>query len=316
MFRFNTDAIEPRHRFEFWADTVNRSYTPLQMEPAGEAPFRGEIAIESVGGFEIVLAGGAGHRTRRTQAEIARSSEHFYVATLHLTGQTTFVTPKDQVQLKRGDLLFIDTMHEIGFDLSQPYRSLQVKFPKDWIDSRIARPEHLTSSVLSRDNPWARLFAGYLTAGFRVADKLPASAAEMYGQHLTELLVEAFATSEPAGTPALAAKRAALYMRARRAIAMRLGESHLSPRIIANDVGISTRSLHRVFAEYGETVMQRVMCERVECAARLLAFTGARRRTITDIAFACGFNDLTHFGRIFAERMGVPPSQWRKQSLS
>jgi len=54
MFRFNTDAIEPCYRFEFWADTVNRSYTPLQMEPAGEVPFRGEIAIESVGGFKIV----------------------------------------------------------------------------------------------------------------------------------------------------------------------------------------------------------------------------------------------------------------------
>jgi len=46
-----------------------------------------------------------------------------------------------------------------------------------------------------------------------------------------------------------------------------------------------------------------------------LASPHARRRTITEIAFACGFNDLSHFGRVFAERMGMTPSQWRKNLL-
>src|SRR4051794_4548636 len=36
-------------------------------------------------------------------------------------------------------------------------------------------------------------------------------------------------------------------------------------------------------------------------AARLLSAPEAADRSITDIAFACGFNDSSHFGRVFAE---------------
>jgi AraC family transcriptional regulator, positive regulator of tynA and feaB len=54
--------------------------------------------------------------------------------------------------------------------------------------------------------------------------------------------------------------------------------------------------------------------ERVSRAAKLLADPRAGHRSITEIAFACGFSDNTHFGRVFATRMGVTPTQWRPKS--
>jgi AraC family transcriptional activator of tynA and feaB len=35
-------------------------------------------------------------------------------------------------------------------------------------------------------------------------------------------------------------------------------------------------------------------------------------RSIMDVAFACGFNDISHFGRLFARKFGMTPSQWRR----
>jgi AraC family L-rhamnose operon transcriptional activator RhaR len=52
----------------------------------------------------------------------------------------------------------------------------------------------------------------------------------------------------------------------------------------------------------------------VSRAARLLSAPEAADRSITDIAFACGFNDSSHFGRVFASQMGMAPSRWRKQA--
>jgi AraC-like DNA-binding protein len=49
----------------------------------------------------------------------------------------------------------------------------------------------------------------------------------------------------------------------------------------------------------------------VNRAARLLSAPEAADRSITDIAFACGFNDSSHFGRVFAARRGMTPSRWR-----
>ena len=54
--------------------------------------------------------------------------------------------------------------------------------------------------------------------------------------------------------------------------------------------------------------------ERVNRAERLLAAPEAADRSITDIAFACGFNDSGHFGRVFAARVGMAPSRRRKKT--
>jgi len=56
--------------------------------------------------------------------------------------------------------------------------------------------------------------------------------------------------------------------------------------------------------------MKRVLLERVNRAGRLLDSPQARGRTVTRIAFACGFDDLSHFGRVFEAQFGMPPSRW------
>jgi AraC-like DNA-binding protein len=59
---------------------------------------------------------------------------------------------------------------------------------------------------------------------------------------------------------------------------------------------VSTRSLARVFAERGTTIMRGVFDERIGQAMKLPASTQAAHRSITEIAFACGFSDSSHFG--------------------
>jgi len=111
-----------------------------------------------------------------------------------------------------------------------------------------------------------------------------------------------------------AARSADLYARAGRLIALRFDDPDLASGEIAQRLGVSLRLLQKVFAERGETVMGQLWEERVSRAARVLSAPKAADRSITDIAFACGFNDSSHFGRVFAGRMGMAPSRWRKQA--
>jgi AraC-like DNA-binding protein len=60
--------------------------------------------------------------------------------------------------------------------------------------------------------------------------------------------------------------------------------------------------------------MKFILAERLKGAARLLAAPEAAHRSVTDIAFSCGFNDSSHFGRVFAAKMGVTPTEWRRQA--
>ena len=103
-----------------------------------------------------------------------------------------------------------------------------------------------------------------------------------------------------------------MYRDACRVIELRFRDPDLTPDQIARELHISTRSLSRLFAAHHETVMRRVFDVRIRHAMKLLA--APAHRSITEIAFACGFNDISHFGRAFAVRVQRTPSEWRQHN--
>jgi AraC-like DNA-binding protein len=54
--------------------------------------------------------------------------------------------------------------------------------------------------------------------------------------------------------------------------------------------------------------MKQALAERVKQAATLLAYPVVAYRTVTDIAYSCGFSDSSHFGRVVAAQMMVTPT--------
>jgi AraC family transcriptional activator of tynA and feaB len=96
-------------------------------------------------------------------------------------------------------------------------------------------------------------------------------------------------------------------------IALEFGDPALTPDRVASRLHVSTRTLARLFSGHDKTIMRCIYDERIRRAARLLGDAGASHRSVTDVAFACGFNDVSHFGRVFADRMHMTPSRWRQQ---
>jgi AraC family transcriptional regulator len=76
---------------------------------------------------------------------------------------------------------------------------------------------------------------------------------------------------------------------------------------LAERAALSPFHFHRVFrAVVGETLAQFVLRVRLERALQMLSH--GPRRTLTQIALACGFSSSSHFSRSFKQRYGVPPS--------
>jgi AraC-like DNA-binding protein len=215
------------------------------------------------------------------------------------------------VQLAPGDVLITDSRHEFMFDLRSPARRLVIQLPAAQLDGRVVNPEALAGAVF-RDGPLARLWARNLAAGFALSGELSAPAAALFARHCVELLTELVGESAGEHGALSEAAGGAVYFNACRVIAARLDDPSLTPVAIARAVGVSSRTLARAFAARGEAVMRRVFDERIAHAARLLASPQHADRSITDVAFSCGFNDLSHFGRLFARKAGMAPSQWRR----
>ena len=88
--------------------------------------------------------------------------------------------------------------------------------------------------------------------------------------------------------------------------------SEIGLEVAAEQAGLSPFHFLRLFsAVLGVTPHQYLVRSRLRHGARLLT---EEDRTITDVAYDIGFNDLSNFVRTFHRAAGVSPLQFRKAS--
>jgi transcriptional regulator GlxA family with amidase domain len=93
----------------------------------------------------------------------------------------------------------------------------------------------------------------------------------------------------------------------------RLGDPGLTPQRIADAHGISLRSLQVLFERKGLRVAEWIRDERLARCRDALAQPGWDGRII-DVALQWGFNNPSHFSRLFRQRFGRAPRQVRAQA--
>jgi AraC family chitin signaling transcriptional activator len=91
-------------------------------------------------------------------------------------------------------------------------------------------------------------------------------------------------------------------------IKLRYSESDLSVDSLADAMCVSRATLsRRTKAILGKTPIELLNEFRLNEAMRMLK-GGRNSQTVSDVAFASGFNDLAYFSKRFKERFGVSPS--------
>ena len=98
-----------------------------------------------------------------------------------------------------------------------------------------------------------------------------------------------------------------LYTRALAFIASHLEDPTLTQEAVASHLGISARYLRRLFASNNTTFSHYLLERRLRLAHRLLSQSKDSRGRVSRIAYACGFNNCSHFTRVFNDRYGAPP---------
>ena len=94
-------------------------------------------------------------------------------------------------------------------------------------------------------------------------------------------------------------------------INQQLSDPALGPGEIAAAVNISRRYLHKLFEGEHRTVSLYVKELRLERLRRDLLDPRLADRSVSAIAFGCGFGDLSGFNRSFKDAYGVSPSEMR-----
>ena len=93
-----------------------------------------------------------------------------------------------------------------------------------------------------------------------------------------------------------------------------LRDPELSPASVAAGLRISPRYLRTLFAGRGEKASTYIVRRRLEECAKQLRNPSWAGHTLTEIAFAWGFNSAAHFTRTFHEHFGMAPRNYRRSA--
>ena len=110
--------------------------------------------------------------------------------------------------------------------------------------------------------------------------------------------------------------RSALLYRLKAHIRAHLADPKLCLATTAAALGISPRYVNDLLSDENTSFQRHVLTERLAHCERDLSSPMLAHRHVSEIAFAWGFNDLSHFGRVFREHYGMSPRDWRQSKLT
>ncbi len=153
------------------------------------------------------------------------------------------------------------------------------------------------------------LMAHAKTVGSMLKDLTPAgvqAARDALIELFKGVLNEGIDSQEPRLAPALA-------QAAKDIVDRHLADPDLSPAILARELNVSVRTLHRAFAACGESVTGYIRRRRLQQArAELTSPHG--RPSLSEIAAHWQFADSSHFIRAFKKQYGQTPAQFAQSS--
>jgi AraC family transcriptional regulator, positive regulator of tynA and feaB len=304
----------PRLHFEEWRAFL-RASCGNQPEVIDVSAFAGWVRPLNVCGLAAAAlkidCGIAGmefdrsaYRSERSHRDARCAGADYYYAVFQVAGRSVLTQNDEIAQLAVGDVALLDAARPAAC-FADHSQWLRLQLPRQSLIAHLGF-EPQGGLYARAATPAARLLFDLVQDADKV-DASVSSAADSYMQlAIYDLIGALFAPSDPSPLSRHADK---LFARIRGVVKDGFADPDFSPREVAAEAGISLRYLQKLFTARGSTCSEFIYALRLDHAARLLhrrASLGTSQ-PLSEIAYACGFRDYTHFARKFRQRFGCPP---------
>ena len=212
------------------------------------------------------------------------------------------------VLLEPGSLAIWHTSQSLGFQVVEPLRKFTFLFDEAELAASLPRSPELCCGVVKRESPLGPLLDGYFRGLIGELDTLPSRYHESAIAMTREIVAKALRAEQAA---VALGPGEVLFARIVEHIERSLHDSTMSPETLAAAHGISLRYLHLLFSRHDLQVASWIRQRRLERCREALG-TDPEPVNITNIALKWGFNDSSHFSRLFSKAFGVSPKVYRR----
>ncbi|MBK6360070.1 MAG: helix-turn-helix domain-containing protein [Comamonadaceae bacterium] len=308
----STDDLTPRDRAPQWREWVYRHFGGLDSDLYGDTDFDGHMASSRAGDVILTRLEANRHRVLRTP-HMARGSETGYLKIVApWQGSASVEQHSRQAGARSGGWVIYDTTGSYAIANPEHVEHLIVMLPKEQMVERGVKLDELMARQVGAARGISRVALDTMRSTWQELPNMSEDAARGAGELIMQLV--RLSLLELAGQATAVTQREALKDRILTYVARNLRDPLLSIDRIAQALNCSKRHLHNAFADGDETLASTILRLRLDACIRDLRHDAQDARAITDIALSWGFNNLSHFSRVFREHTGVSPSEYRTAS--
>lgn len=289
---FKTDLAPPARRIAWWNDLAVATFGDISINPTREG-FRAQMQRTRLG--ELMLA-----TMTSSPASVQGGQSHTHQGwflLLNKQGVSRCQQAGTTAVLEPGELTLLNSAEQYVIDFSQSNQTTVLYLPT--LPDHLKPETHLAKKHTAQESA---LLASFMQRLSELAE------GDVESLSMTRLALELMTLTWPARRTETRQSMEKWRQRVMERVQRRLDEPALDAEMLAQDLGISPRFVHLVFASMGETPAQYILEQRLIRAEALLQ---QRAHSITAVALQTGFNDLSHFCRCFKRRYGQSARQFR-----
>ncbi|MGH6709613.1 MAG: helix-turn-helix domain-containing protein [Bradyrhizobium sp.] len=314
---WHSDVVAERNQFASWREAVCQHVYALTPERENRRDFRGKISAGRFGGLDIFELDCEGHLVARRREDIARATSDTYNVYCQLADSAWISQSGREFVAGPGDIVISDPNIPFFTSTLDSFNFRVWCIPRRMLDPLRANSDQLVMTWLRREEPIGSVLSGYLGALATQTGRMDEVAEESIADNVSRLVAVALGIAPEMQGHGREALRNAKLARVLRYIDSHLAEPEFTtPAAVAARFGMSVRALHLLFELKDVSFGQWVKRRRLEQIKSLLANPSAAGRSIADIAFAWGFDDLSTFYRAFQSAYGMRPGDIRPRPPS
>ena len=284
------------------------------MEPPAEQPFRGEVLVKALPNLAVGKITSTSNRIARTPPLVADGNDDIMLGIM-LKGEAVVTQQgSGDVTVGCGEAVVWSNALVGHSTYSASIEFLSVAIPRAVLVPSLIHPDRAKLAVIPREAEGLALLTGYLQILLR--ETVPRDIEALSAAHVHDLVAMTLgAGREAADTAGRGGLRAARLRAIKDDIHANLGRRELTVNMLALRHAVSPRSIRELFGSENTTFTEYVLKQRLARVHRLLSDPRFADRTISSIAFDCGFGDLSYFNHAFRRHYKATPSDVRASAV-
>lgn len=267
----------------------------------------GHVGVLRAGGIDVAHIANDLGEVRREADDIRKDFGEYLFLLIQLEGTCGIEQRGRQAVISPGDCILIDSSRPSVFHFGGYYSNhISVHLPRQILFTKATQSLEVSRRLAAKDPMSVML-------GSLIAKLIEVEPQDKRTPHLRQLLFDAtrqaFATQEEIELLPRSDSAGARLEIVQILIDRHLTDEHLTPRWLAEKLGVSLRTLQDDFNAAGTTPTSMIRMRRLLLAKEQLMQhkVQGEKPNIAEVAFSAGFNDISYFNRCFREVFHCTP---------